>query len=265
LLILLLNLQRKTPAMQKIFTIVFIVFTLTANAQTIYYAAAKTGISLRELPNSNAKLVDKIPYGEKLVTVSVDSFPPSVIVTEGFKGYWWKVEYNNKQGYVSSSYLLPVPPPKTGIKTLKDYFAQVSPTLGDKLVIKKSDPALNEMGESSLTKQFFTNGMEWHETQGYEYGAEVYMLPGFSVEQSFFLLRIINQYPDLIGEKDAFPVKKISTKNAEGEKIIDIEREDSDSRSPVKKIKITSTKGVVTEFEIFILDEQAVIFYRSGV
>jgi hypothetical protein len=250
--------------MQKIFITLFAVLAFSASAQTVYYAAAKTGISLRETPNANAKLVDKVPYGEKLTTVPVDSFPPSIIITEGFKGYWWKVEYNKKQGYVSSSYLLPVPPPKTGIKTLKDYFMQVSSALGDKLVIKKSDAALNEMGESTLSKQFFKNGMEWHETQGYESGSKVYILPGFSVEQSFLLLRILNEYPDLIGEKEAFPVKKSSTKNVEGEKIIEIEREDSDSGSPVKKIKITSTKGVVTEFQIFTLDEQAVIFYSSG-
>jgi hypothetical protein len=250
--------------MQKIFFIFLIVLAYTVKAQTIYYASAKTGISLRETPNANASLVDKIPYGGK-VTIQIDSFPPSIIVTEGFKGTWWKVEYNNEQGYVSSSYLLPVPPPKTGIKTLKDYFMQVSPALGDKLVIKKSDPALNEMGETTLTKQFFKNGMEWHQTQAYESGSEVYMLPGFSVEQCFLLLRILNQYPDLIGEKDAFPLKKTLIKTADGEKITDVEREDNDTRSPVKKIKIASTRGVVTEFEIFTLDEQAVIFYSSGV
>jgi len=250
--------------MQKIFFVLFIALAFSANAQTVYYAAAKTGISLREMPNANAKLLDKVPYGGK-VTTQLDTFPPSTIITEGFKGAWWKVEYNNKQGYVSSSYLLPVPPPKTGIKNLKDYFAQVSSALGDKLVIKKSDEALNEMGESTLTKQFFKNGMECQETQAYESGSEVYVLPDFSVEQCFLLLRILNQYPDLIGEKDAFPVKKISTKNAEGEKIIDIERADNDSRSPVRKIKISSTKAVVTEFEIFTLDQQAVIFYSSGV
>jgi len=250
--------------MQKIFIVLFILIAFTAKAQTFYYAAAKTGISLRETPNTNAKLIDKIPYAEK-VSTQVDSFPPKAIITEGFNGTWWKVKYNNKEGYVASNYLLPVPPPKAGIKTLKDYFAQISLTLGDPLVIKKSDPFLNEMGESTLTKQFFRNGMEWHETQAYESGSAVYVLPDFSVELSFLLLRILNQYPSLIGEKDAFPVKKTTTKNAEGEKIIDIEREDSDSRSPVKKIKITSTKGVVTEFESFTLDQQAVIFYSSGV
>ena len=142
--------------MQKIFFFLFIGLGFSANAQTIYYAAAKTGISLRETPNTNAKLVDKIPYGEKLSSLP-DTFPPKSIVTEGFNGTWWKVKYNNKEGYVASNYLLPVPPPKAGIKTLKDYFAQVSSTLGDKLVIKKSDASLNEMGESTLTKQFFKN------------------------------------------------------------------------------------------------------------
>jgi hypothetical protein len=250
--------------MQKIFLILFICIAGTARSQTTYYAAAKTGISLREAPNANAKLIVKILYAEKVTTL-LDTIPPKAIITEGFNGQWWKVKYGDKEGYVVSNYLLPVPPPKAGIKTLKDYFSQVSNTLGDPLVIKKSDAALNEMGESILTKQFFKNGMEWHETQGYEYGAEVYVLPSFSIAQSFLLLRILNQYPDLIGEKDAFPTKKIATTNAEGQKTIEVEREDGNSTSPIKKIKITNVTGVITDFEIFTLDEQAVIYYSSGV
>lgn len=40
---------------------------------------------------------------------------------------------------------------------------------------------------------------------------------------------------------------------------------DAGPGGPVKKVKIILTQGAYTEFEIFMLDTQAVIFYSSGV
>ncbi|MGG9963956.1 SH3 domain-containing protein [Ferruginibacter sp. SUN106] len=251
--------------MQKLFFLFFIAFTFSAQAQNVYYVAAKTGISLRETPNANAKVVEKINYAEKVIPLT-DTSRSKAIITEGFSGHWWKVKYNNKEGYVVSNYLLSVPPPKAGTKTLKEYFAQLSAATGSPLVIKKTDESLNEMGESSLTKQFFKNGMEWHEAQGYETSSQVYILPGFSIEECFLLLRILNQYPDLIGEKDPFPTKKSVVTSAIGEKTVDVEHEMFDGKPGMtKKVTITSTQGAVTEFEIFLLNEQAVIYWTSGV
>lgn len=251
--------------MQKIFITLFIVFSFTSKAQLVYYAAAKTGLSLREQPNATAKVLEKIAYAEKVITIA-DSVQPKAITTEGFNGYWWKVKYNNKEGYLVSTYLLPVPPPKTGIKKIEDYFKQVSAAAGSPVVIQKTDAALNEMGESSLTKQFYKNGMEWHRSQGYETGSEVFLLPDFSIEQCFLLLRLIGHYTDLITEKDAFPVKNTVTKNDNGEKAIEIEREKYEGKpGPIKKIKIILTQGAYTELEIFLLDTQAVIYWNSGV
>jgi hypothetical protein len=240
-------------------------FFSNAFSQYTYYAAAKAGLSLREQPNTSAKVLEKIAYGEKLLTVA-DNNPQLAIATEGFSGYWWKVTYNNKTGYVVSSYVLPQPPPKATTKSISDYFVQVSSKAGSPLIIKKSDAALNEMGEATLTKQLYKNGMEWHKAQGYEFGSELYMLPDFTIEQCFLLVRLIGQYPDLISEKDGFPSKNTTIKNDGGEKITEIEREKYDGKpGPVRKIKITSTQGALTEFEIFMLDTQAVIFWSSGV
>jgi hypothetical protein len=242
-----------------------IFFCATSFAQYPCYAAARSGLSMREQPNTGAKVLEKIPYGEKLVTVAGDVNQPA-ISTEGFNGFWWKVNYNNKTGYIVSSYVLPVPPPKAGTKTLNDYFAQVSSVAGSPLVIKKSDSTLNEMGESTLTKQLYKNGMEWHKAEGYEYGSELYILPDFTIEQCFLLLRLIRQYPDLISDKDVFPSKNSTVKNDTGDKTIEVEREKFDGKSgPVKKVKITLSQGAFTEFEIFMLDTQAVIFWSSGV
>lgn len=251
--------------MQKIFLILFIAFSFTTKAQLVYYAAAKTGLSLREQPSATAKVLEKIAYAEKVITVA-DSVQPKAITTEGFNGYWWKVKYNNKEGYLVSTYLLPVPPPKAGTKKLEDYFKQVSAAAGSPVVIQKTDAALNEMGESNLAKQLYKNGMEWNKSQGYETGSEVFMLPDFSIEQCFLLLRLVGHYPDLITEKDGFPVKNTVIKNNTGDKNIEIEKENYDGKpGPVKKIKITLAQGAYTELEIFMLDTQAVIYWNSGV
>jgi len=240
-------------------------FCFVVFSQTVYYAAAKAGLSMREQPGTTAKILEKIAYGEKVIIV-VNTDQPVAISTEGFNGFWWKVKYNNKVGYIVSSYVLPMPAPLAATKTLQDYFAQVSIAAGKPLVIKKTDAALNEMGESSLTKQLYKNGMEWHNASGYENGSDLYMIPDFTIEQCFLLVRLIGQYPDLIGDKDIFPVKNSMVKITGGEKTVAVERENYDGRpGPVDKIKIVTTQGAVTEFEIYLLDTQAIIFWSSGV
>lgn len=248
-----------------IVTLVIILFYSSAFSQFTYYAAAKAGLSMREQPNTSAKVLEKIAYGEKLITVA-DEGAQIAISTEGFNGFWWKVKYNNKTGYIVNSYVLPMPPPKATVKKLSDYFAQVSSKAAAPLVIKKSDAAMAEMGELSLTKQLYKNGMEWHSTQGYEYGSDLYLLPDFTIEQCFLLVRLIGQYPDVVAEKDPFPTKNTTIKNEIGDKSIEVERDKYEGKpGPVKKIKIGAAQGAVTEFEIFMLDTQAVIFWISGV
>ena len=240
-------------------------FYSSAFSQFTYYAAAKAGLSMREQPNTSAKVLEKIAYGEKLITMAEEG-ASIAISTEGFNGYWWKVKYNNKTGYIVNSYVLPMPPPKATVKKLSDYFAQVSARAGNPVVIKKSDAALAETGELSLTKQLFKNGMEWHSTQGYEYGSDLYLLPDFTIEQCFLLVRLIGQYPDVVADKDPFPAKNTKIKNEIGDKSIEVERENYDGKpGPIKKIKISAAQGAVTEFEIFMLDTQAVIFWTAGV
>jgi len=234
-----------------IVTFVILFFYSSSFSQYTYYAAAK--------------VLEKIPYGTKITIIQVEEELKS-IVTEGIVGYWQKVKYNNKTGYIVSSYVLPMPVPKAGAKTVSDYFAQVSTKAGSPLIIKRSDPALNETGEFTLTKQMYKNGMEWHNAQGYEFGSNLYMLPDFTIEQCFLLVRLLGPYPELIGEKDAFPTKNSTIKNEFGDKAIEVEREKYDGKpGPVRKIKIVSAQGAITEFEIFTLDTQAVIFWSSGV
>ena len=233
-------------------------------AQTNYYAAAKNGLSIREQPDVNAKVLDKIPYGQKfeLQKNAVEMKPISV---EGFSGYWWLVKYNDKKGYIVSSYALQSSPPAAGVKKLEDYFAQISSVNGSAVVIKEPAPEGEEGNQ--LKKQLYKNGMEWHETQGYEYGAALYIMPGYTVEQAFLLVRLLGQYPDIINSKDVFPGKNSKSKTDIAEKFVEVERQllENGGQGPVKKVKIIHTQGAISEFEIFMIDNQVLISYSSGV
>lgn len=243
--------------------LVFISFTLTSPAQYGYYNASKAGLSLREQPGVNGKVLDKIPYGEKITPVADESEKKQVVL-EGMSGFWLKVSYKNKTGYVASTYTLPLPPPKEGVTNLKDYFAQVSDVTGKPLELTNSSP---EMGESSLTKQLYKNGMEWHESREYESGSEVYMLPGFSIEQCFLLLRLLKQWPSLIGEKDLFPDRNSKTKLPDGNRVVEVEKEKDPmiNPAPVRKIRIHAIEGAISDLELFLINNQAVISWSAGV
>jgi len=103
--------------MKKIILLLCLFSVLLTQAQTrIAWVAAKSGLSIREKPAIGAKVLDKIPYGAKLSILNTDEELVTV-VTEGMHGYWEKVTFNNKTGYIVGSYLLPVAPPKLCTKT----------------------------------------------------------------------------------------------------------------------------------------------------
>ena len=251
--------------MRSIILILLLLSSVTLSAQNFtYYAAAKAGLSMREQPNANAKALEKIPYGAKVTTLT-DTTQGISISTEGFDGWWWKIQYNNKTGYVVNTYLLPLAPPKATVHTLKDYMAQVSSPVTAPVTIKRNTEAVEGAG-STLKKQLFRNGMEWHETNGYEYGSEVAIIPDITVEQAFIIMRLLNQYPDMIGEKDPMPTKNTTIKKQNGDKTYKVEKERWTEKTGVmKRIVITSTEGAPAEIEIYLLNEQVVINFSSGV
>ncbi len=252
--------------MKKIISIVvFVCATLMSFAQIeTWYVAAKAGLSIRETPSASAKVLDKIPYGEKIiVNLGNDTAESKKIATEGFNGTWIKTSFKGKNGYVVSSYLLPMPPPKATTKTLKDYLAQVSSPAGAPLVIKK---VLTEDYNSTLKKQLYKNGCELHDYSAYEYGSETFFLPDFGIEQGYLLLRLLKAFPDVIGENDAFPQSNSTKKLKNGEKRVTVQKISAGAAETyVEKIKIEWEDGAVYEMHLYMLDSQLVIFSSGGV
>jgi len=247
--------------MKKLFVgaVVFYSMGLTAQESTMY-VAAKAGLSIRETPDINARVLDKIPYAAK-IELKESGEERKKINTEGLTGYWKKVTYNNKTGYIVDAYLFPFAPPKAGIKTMKEYLAQLAAPFGSKLVVKTG----TEEMEMETHKQLYKNGGEWHEFLGYEYSSNTYFIPGFTVQQGFLLVRMIAEFSEAIGEKDEFPVKDKTYKKQDREYSIKVEKEQITDVPWIKKISIEFESGVIYSFEMYEIDNQLVVFYGAGV
>lgn len=232
----------------------------------VWYAAAKAGLSIREKPDAKAKVLEKIPYGEKLSLIYTNTDSIINIITEGISGSWAKTTYKGKTGYVVNSYLFPAPPPKATVKTIKDYLKQLSPVAGP--AVTKGRP--EKMGDfdynTSLTKQLYKNGAEVHSFFAYEYNSDTYFLPDFTIEQGFLLLRLLGEYPDAIGAAETYP--QTSTKKKLRDDVCTITVEKEPYGEPVKvtkKIRYEWQDGAYYVLEFFMLDGQLVILSSGGV
>jgi hypothetical protein len=258
--------------MKKFFLLFLTVVSISSAAQSIgeaMYVAAKSGLSIRKEADPGAAVLDKIPYGTKVNLIDEDGGWKEII-TEGLTGYWRKVKFNNKTGYIIDSYLLPWPPPKlTTVKEMKQYLAQVAVPFGQKLVIRSGKTA--EITESGweLKKQLYKNGAEHHEFNGYEYGSDTYFLPGFGLQQGFLLCRLMAEFKEVFGDKDEFPTasKKFIREDREYEIVVLKTGDEADYAGPytIEKIKISYEDGAYYEFEMYVLENQLVISISSGV
>lgn len=251
----------------------FVVVLLTTNvlAQTMY-VAAKDGLSLREKPDINAKVLAKIPYGQKVSPIILTPGDPETeqpaptVVTEGFTSNWQKVKYNNKTGYVPDTYLFLVPPPKKGIKSLENYFKQLSTLAGRSYVKNEGDPGLFGAGGEEFTKMLYKNGMEVHKYLAYEYDSQAYLLPGFSIQRAFLLMRLLQEIPEFIANEDPFPTESTTTQLKDGgKKIITVEKESYGDQPFFKKITFVSDEAEFVELSIYMMDGQVVISRSAGV
>lgn len=258
--------------MRSFFLLVLIAVSISSSAQNLgsaMYVAAKSGLSIRETPDAAAKVLDKIPYGTKINLIDEDGGWKEII-TEGLTGYWRKVKFNNKTGYIVDSYLFPWPPPKlVTVKDMKQYLTQVAIPFGQKLTIRSGTTA--EITESGweLKKQLYKNGAEHHEFNAYEYGSDTYFLPDFSLQQGFLLCRLIAEFNEVFGEKDEFPTasKKFKKDDREYEIALIKRGDEADYSGPysIEKIRISYEDGAYYDFEMYIMGNQLVISISSGV
>lgn len=69
---------------------------------TWYSVAAPSGLSLREGPNAHTAKFDVVPFGEEVLACAITSFAETI---EGKSGYWVKVTWADKTGYLFGGFL----------------------------------------------------------------------------------------------------------------------------------------------------------------
>jgi uncharacterized protein YgiM (DUF1202 family) len=248
--------------MQKcfIFLLFFITTTSFSQAQDLY-VAAKNGLSMRDKPDAKATVLTKIPYGEKLTVTQPEE--RITISTEGISGVWVKTSYGGKTGYVVNSYLLPTEPPKATVKTMKEYFQQISVPIGTPLSVKTGDPDLDEGAVSTIKKILYKNGAEIHEEQFYEANNNNYFLPGFTIQQGFILVRLIPEFKNVFSDKDEFPASTKTFKKDNREYTVKVEKA-TDDANWIEKISVEYEDGAIYHFSMFVAGGQLMIVFGGG-
>jgi len=229
-----------------------------------FYVAVKGGLALREKQDAGSKLLATIPFGTKIKVSYTDESTP--ITLEGMTGSWARTSYGGKTGYVVNIYLLPWAVPSVASKTLKQYLAQVSPAAGAAVNVKQGNPNLFEAGVSTMKKQIFRNGSEYHEEGFYESNNDSYFLPGFTMEQGFLLLRLIPEFRPVFDITEPFPAETRKYNRNGKEYALTVEKESlSDTYTIVTRIKVEYEEGAFYTFEMFQLGGQLVISFGGGV
>ncbi len=228
-----------------------------------FYVAARSGLSLREKKDPNSKLLLNIPYGAKINV----NYPDEIvnITLSGIESAWGKTTYAGKTGYVVNTYLLPWPPPKASVQTMKQYFQQLSLPAGAPVILKVGSIEELEAGGSTTKKQLYKNGAEHHEESYYEAGNDIYFIPGFTLQQGFILLRLIPEFKGVFSENDLFPTENKTIKRGDDDYTIKVESDDPGNMYWVKKIRIDYVDGAYYSFEMFLLGGQLVINFGSGI
>lgn len=187
--------------MYRTVTLLLICFitVVTGKAQSDVYSAARAGLNLREAPEQSAKVLVKVPFGEKLKALSDSLY--GVAYTEGMQCNWRKVQYGGKTGYAASAYVLPIKPPSAAPEDILKYLESILIKVGES---QYEDRSSEEAG-IKVEKKLFKNGLSYRLITGYEYYKETIWLPKFSMEQAYVLARLISPVSGLLSTEDAFP------------------------------------------------------------
>lgn len=136
---------------------ILIIFIFRNNAsytqEEFYVVNAKDGLRLRESRSVNSKILRGIPYGECVKVVAKDKSEINGFV-------WYKVETDNKVGFVASQYLTPKPRcvynNSTKITTTNNYAhipCEIAEVTSNKLNLRSNPDPTNSNNILSILKR----------------------------------------------------------------------------------------------------------------
>lgn len=153
------------------------------------YVHAPSGLKLRNVPDGETVLAT-VPYGAKLKVVETRNTSTPAKTVDGLKGYWAKISYEGKTGYIFDGYLSFLPTPKPG-QNLYTYCKTFFKVASDSLVQYISCDA--EVSDETAIRLFsFGNRKVVYSTNsGYEWGGEGMTIQGLSLEEGYLLAKTI--------------------------------------------------------------------------
>lgn len=183
-----------------------------------YYVVVKSGLNLREKPDTNSKVLIRLPYG---ATVTATDSIKIQFKRDNVFNFWVKVTYKGLVGYVANRYLINQPAPLASCNGLRDYFAQLSKIT----YTSKSFREIRHSHESCmLTKTIFENGMEEHNVSCEDDGETDYFLPQWEKYEVFMVLRCLKEFEYIFEVCDGVP--QIGKSYRKGDKTLEIKNID---------------------------------------
>lgn len=199
-----------TIQVKKLFVITLLLFIsqsgfsiIEYNLNDTLYVWAGNGLNLRTAPSVHSPIIAKVQFGDKVFCKAqkseVDYWMSMGMIADyirvntqkvnvlDLKGDWVKVTFKDRVGYVFDAYLsklTPVSLPENK-QNLLDFFAAKT-----ELVYHERKDTLDEFGEDEI---FFDNGIymkQCYYPSGFSYRM---MIPKFSVEEAFLLIRYLDQ------------------------------------------------------------------------
>lgn len=156
-----------TSIMKKYLLLFFVVlFSVKTIGQNHFYAAAKSGLNLREKADVNAAVLTKIPYGEKLAKINSDYI--GTLATEGMRSEWLYVAYGNYKGYVAEVYTLPFAAPNH--TDIEAYLNSISTPIGTWKIEPEFETETSVNDEAvHIYKTIYKNGISFRMNVGHEW------------------------------------------------------------------------------------------------
>ncbi len=172
-------------------TAAFAIGNYTTNDELYVYAPS--GLKLRSTPDGETVLAT-IPFGAKLKVLEQRKVLPQIKTVDGLNGYWAKISYEGKTGYIFDGYLSFLPTPKEGCTSLSKYCGDFFKPASTQLVQSLST---DEEVSDENTIQLYTFGSRkvvLTINSGYEWGGEYITIQNLSLEEGYLLSKILFKF-----------------------------------------------------------------------
>ncbi len=160
------------------------------------YILALSGLNLRAAPNSKGSKIMTLPYGAKVKVVELTD---KLFQSGAVEGYWIKVSFQDKQGYIFDGFTAPLPAPEI----TSDPFGMI---YEEKYLGKKGGEYTNKQGK--VIQPYNFGVYTYTETSEISGSAYTY-IPKIRLSQAFYLARAIAIAGDWwFSAADEFPTEQ---------------------------------------------------------